>query len=150
MKSFCESYDVKGLIKQPTCYENSSKPTCIDLILTNVPRMFRSTCVIDTGLPVFHLVTVTVMRKTFNKIRPKIINHRSYRDFSNETFGVFLINNLSNKVFLNNDDGLEKLCKTTVDTLNSFATIRKKYAWCNQIPFLTKKLSKEIMNRDRD
>ena len=101
MKSFCETYNRKGLIKHPTCYKNSSKPTCFDLVLTNVPRMFQSTCVIDTGLPVFHLMTVTVMRKTFNKIRPRVINHSCYRDFSNETFGVFLINNLSSKVFLN-------------------------------------------------
>ena len=36
-----------------------------------------------------------------------------------------------------------------MDTLNSFATIRKKYAWCNLIPFLTKNLSKEIMARSR-
>ena len=63
--------------------------------------------------------------RTLNKIRPRVINYSSYRDFFNETFGVFLINNLSNKAFLNNDDALDKLCKTTMDTLNSFATIRK-------------------------
>ena len=89
------------------------------------------------------------MRKTFKKIHPRVINYRFYRDFSNETFRVFLINNLSNEVFVNNDDGLEKFCKTTMDTLNSFAPIKKKYARGNQMPFMTKNLSKEIIIRFR-
>ena len=56
---------------------------------------------------------------------------------------------MSNEVFADNDDGLEKFCKTTMDTLNSFAPIKKKYARGNQMPFMTKNLSKEIMTRSR-
>ena len=36
MKTFCESYSLQNLIKQPTCYKNPSRPTCIDFISTNV------------------------------------------------------------------------------------------------------------------
>ena len=92
MKSFCENYTLKRLIKQPTCYENRNKTTCIDLILTNYPCVFQSTCVIETGLSYFHPMTVRVVRKTFKKIRPRVITYRSYRDLSNETFEVSLIN----------------------------------------------------------
>ena len=88
--------------------------------------MFQSTCVLETKLSGFHLMTVTVMGKAFKKMRPSVITYRSYRDFSNETFRVSLINNLSKEVFFNNDDGLEKFCKATMDTLNSFAPIKKK------------------------
>ena len=77
MKSFCENYGLKNLIRQPTCYKNPSNPVCIDLILTNVPRSFQSTCVVETGLSNFHLMTLTVMRKRFKKYQPKIINYRS-------------------------------------------------------------------------
>ena len=119
MKSFCENYNLKSLIKQPPCYKNPNKPSCIDLILTSVPRTFQSTCVLEAGLPDFHLMKVTVTWKTFKKMRPSVINYRSYRDFSNETFGVSLINNLPNEVFVNNDDGLKKFCKTTMDNLSN-------------------------------
>ena len=36
-----------------------------------------------------------------------------------------------------------------MDTLNSFAPIKKKYARGNQMSFMTKNLSKEIMARSR-
>ena len=32
---FCDTYDLKSLIIEPTCYKNPNKPSCIDLILTN-------------------------------------------------------------------------------------------------------------------
>ena len=149
MKSLCENFNLKSLIKQPTCCKNPIKPTCIDLILTNVPCMFQSTCVIETGMSNFHLTTVKVMRKTFKKIRPTVINYRSCKHFSNETFGFSQINNLSNEVFVNNDDRLEKFCKTKMDTLNSFAPIKMKYASGHQMHFITKSLSKEIIARSR-
>ena len=80
----------------------------------------------------------------FQKIRPRIIIYRSYRDFSNERFIVSLINN-----FANNDDGLKTFCKTTMNALNSFAFIKKESARDNQMPLMTKNLSEEIMTRLR-
>ena len=74
MQSFCETYDLKSLTKEQTCYKNVNSPTCIYLILTNVPRSFQNTCgVVETGLLDFHLITLTVMRKSFKKIRRRII-----------------------------------------------------------------------------
>ena len=32
MKEFCETYHLKNLIKEPTCYKNPHNPTSIDLI----------------------------------------------------------------------------------------------------------------------
>ena len=59
--NFMEIYELKGLIKQPTCYQNPVELLCIvDLILSNVPRMFQSTYMIEIGLSDFHLITVTV------------------------------------------------------------------------------------------
>ena len=78
LKSFCESYDLKNLIRQPTWYKNPSNPVCIDLILTNVPRSFQSTCVVETGLSDFYLMTLTVMRKGFEKYQSKTKNYWSF------------------------------------------------------------------------
>ena len=37
MKYFRDNYNLKSLGKQPTCYKNPDRPTCIDLFLTNAP-----------------------------------------------------------------------------------------------------------------
>ena len=109
--------------------------------------MFQSICVIEKGLSEFHLMTV--MRKTFKKLMPRLINYRSFKSFSNDDFRVSLMDDLSNENFVNNDNGLEKFCKVATNTLNKFAPIKKKYARGNQMPFITKELSKEIMTRSR-
>ena len=86
MEAFCDNYNLASLIKQRTSYKNPSNPTCIDLILSNTPRSFQSTCVIETGLSDFHLMILTVMKKNFRKFHPRLINYRSYKNFSNEVF----------------------------------------------------------------
>ena len=37
MSVFSDTYDLKSLIKEPTCYKNPSKPSCINLMLINKP-----------------------------------------------------------------------------------------------------------------
>ena len=32
---FCNTYNFKCLVKEPTCFKSIEKPSCIDLILTN-------------------------------------------------------------------------------------------------------------------
>ena len=149
MKSFCENYGLKNLIRQPTCYKNPSNPVCIDLILTNAPRSFQSTCLVETGLSDFHLMTLTVIRKSFKKYQPKIINYRSYKNFSNEKYRETLINNLSKENFINNDDGFQRFCHISLDALNKHAPRKKKHARGNQMPFFNKELSKAIMTRTK-
>ena len=70
-------------------------------------------------------MTLTVMRKSFTKYQPKIINHRSYKNFSNEKYRETLINNLSKENFINNDDGFQRFC---LDALNKHAPRKKKHA----------------------
>ena len=65
MKTFGDSYSLTSLIKQPTCHKNPSHPKWSDLILTNVFRSYQTTCVMETGLSDIHLMTLTVMRKSF-------------------------------------------------------------------------------------
>ena len=65
MKDFCETYNLKNLIKEPTCYKNAQNPTSIDLILTNRIHSFQHSDVIETGLSDFHKMTVTVPKTNF-------------------------------------------------------------------------------------
>ena len=110
-----------------------------------MPRGFQTTCVIETGLSNFHLVTLTVMRKIFKKLKARVITYRSYKHFSNEVFRENLLGKLSQQTFVNNDYGFERLCNITLKTLDNYAPGKVKHARDNQIPFMTKDLSKNIM-----
>ena len=83
MKVFCE---FKNLIKDATCYRNPENSSCIDLILTNNPNSFQNSGVIETGLSESHKMMVTVMKTTFEKLKPNIIHYRDHRRFSNDKF----------------------------------------------------------------
>ena len=87
MSEFCDTYNLKSLIREPTCYKNPENPSCIDLILTNRPCSFQNSCVFETGLSDFHRMTVTVMKMHFQKLQPRVINYRDYKHFQNENLG---------------------------------------------------------------
>ena len=129
--------------------QNPNNPTCIDFILYNTPRSFQSTCVIETGLSDFHLMTLTFMKKSFRRFNPRLINYRSYKNFSNEFFRECLLEKLSKEVFVNNDEELQRFCDINLQVLNQHAPQKSKYVPGNQMPFMTKQLSKEIMKRSR-
>ena len=82
------------------------KQSYIDLILFNTPKSFQGACFIETKLSDFHLMTLTAMKKSFRKFQPRLINCRSYKNFSNEAFRMCLLEKLSKEVFVNNDEGL--------------------------------------------
>ena len=90
-------------------------------------------------------MTLTVMRKCFQKYQPKIINYKSNKKFSNEKYRETLINNLPKENFINNDNGFQRFCHISLDALNKHATRKKKHARGNQMPFFDKELSKAIM-----
>ena len=114
MTSFCKSYNLKSILKQPTCFNNPEKPSCIDLILTNRPKFFQSTCVIETGLSDFHRMTVSVLKMNFRKLPPKVITYRNFSNYGNANF-INSLNDVLNEHenqehLLNDPDCFYKVC----------------------------------------
>ena len=64
MQEFCELYNLKNPVKEPTCYKNPENPSCIDLILTD---LFYKIATVVTGQPDFHKMTITVMKNVLQK-----------------------------------------------------------------------------------
>ena len=53
LKDFCNFYSLASLINRATCWKNPSKPTCIDLILTNAQRFFKTQMSLRQGYLTF-------------------------------------------------------------------------------------------------
>ena len=85
------------------------------------------------------------MKKIFRKFHSRLINYRSYKNFSNEAFRECLLEKLSKEVFVNNDGGLQRFCDINLQVLNQHAPQKIKCVRGNQMSFMTKQLSKEIM-----
>ena len=144
---FSDTYDLKSLIKEPTCYKNPNKHSCIDLILTNKPRSFQHSCVIETGLSDFQRMTVTVMKILFEKLQPRVVNYRDYKHFENHKFRTDLLSELSKANIEENENGLNNLNNACKRILDIHAPRKQKYARGNHMPFMNAALSKEIMTR---
>ena len=97
LEEFCASYNLKNLIKEPTCFKNIDNPTLIDHILTNHPKSFHSSSVYETGLSDFHKLTLTVLKTFHVKHKPKIIQYRDFNHFDNTSFRADLLQELSLK-----------------------------------------------------
>ena len=134
---------MENLINNFTYYKNPNKPTYIDLILINKPRSFKNSSVLETGLSDFHKMTLTIMRAYFVKQTPKVVYYRDYKKFSNDLFrnDILQVQALTDtKVYVQTN---------IVDIFNEYAPLKKRYVHANQVPFMNKKLGKELMTRSR-
>ena len=125
MKIFCKSSTLSSLIKEPTCYRTHR---ILHLILANSPYNFQNTCAIETGLPDFQMMTVTFMKTNYEKLKPRIVNYRDYKNFCNNPFRQILSDKLSTENINTNCSGSEKILQICIDTLNIFAPCKKKYS----------------------
>ena len=147
LQEFCETYNLKNIVKEPTCFKNPKHPTCIDLILTNRDKSFHDTKVIETGLSDYHKMTVTCLKRYVKKNPPIEVNYRNYKTFDEMLFKRDLTAGLANlnPNHINYDDIKLNIMKQ----VNSHAPMKRKLVRANNAPFMNSKLAKEIMNRSR-
>ena len=86
MSELYDIYNLQNLITDLTCFKNPLNPSSIDLILTNKPRSFQNSQVIETGLSDHHKMTITVLRAFFQKQAPICIRYRDYKRFDKSLF----------------------------------------------------------------
>ena len=51
--SFCNLYNLKCLVQEPTCYKIPERPSCTDLFLSNCENHFLKTDILETCLSAF-------------------------------------------------------------------------------------------------
>ena len=124
LNDFCDIYNLKNLVKEPTCYKNPDNPSCIDLFLTNRPRTFQCTTKIETGNSNFHKLVVTVLKTFYKKKRPKIIHYRNYKNSENGSFCQDLKKELLK--FDVTNAALSKFNDTVLSVLDKHAPKKKK------------------------
>ena len=142
---FCSLYNLKNLIKSPTCFKSNANPSCIDLILTNRINSFQNSSTVETGLSDFHHLVFTVLKTTFRKKTPKMVRYRDYRNYSSFNY----LNDVNRSLAgvdlhqISHDDYDNLL----MGVLDRHAPLKSKCVRGNDQPFMTAELRKEHMKR---
>ena len=147
MEQFCESYNLKSLIKEATCFKSVDNPSCIDLILANHPKCFQNSGVYETGISDFHKLAFTVLKTYFQKAKPRIIKYKDYKYFDKNDFRDELIRELSSNNIQSDD--ITQFTNISKMILEQKVSLKERYVRYNQAKFMNKILQKAIMNRSR-
>ena len=146
-----------------TCYK-SLKGSIKDLILTNRPRNIQKTSLYETGLSDCHKPIFTILKSTFKELPPpqkkksknknkqtnKQITRRSCKDFNEIKLCYDLDQELlKGKMYNHGINSYSKFTEIFSNTLEKHAPLKFKTIRNVQIPFMTKKLTKAIMNKSR-
>ena len=146
MQDFCNIYNLKCLVKEPTCFKNPDNPSCIDLLLTNKYRSLQNTTVFESRLSDFHKFTITVMKISLHKQKPKVINYRNYKTFNNSMFRTDFLAKINKD---NTYMGCQQFENTFLNILNAHVPLKQRYLRANDAPFMNKTLRKAIMHRSK-
>ena len=81
-------------------------------MLTKTLQSLKHSSVIETGLSDFHRMTATVMKATFEKLQPRVVNYRDYKYFENCRFRADLLSELVKVDIEENEEGLSDFLNT--------------------------------------
>ena len=116
MEKFYASYNLKSLIKEPTCFE-SVCPTSIKL-------------------------SFTILKTYFQKAKPRIIKYRDYRHFDNNDFGDEVIRELSSRNI--QSDSLARFTNTSKMILEKKALSKESMSDITKLSLWTKSCKKQL------
>ena len=92
-------------------------------------------------------MAITVMKTTFQKLKPKLIYYWGYSVFSSDKFREELLSKLSMENISNTSSGLEIFLQICVGVIDKLAPEKKKYNRGNNIAFMNKPLARAHMKR---
>ena len=119
-------------------------------MLTNRPRNFLKSQKFEIGLSGCHKLVVSILRASFKKLPRKIITYRDQKCFNEDHFLRDLDSRLlQGELYRNCDEPYKKLTEIFNDILNHHAPLKQKQVRGNHAPFMTKDLSKAIINNSK-
>ena len=105
----------------------------IDLILTNHRSSFMKTAVLETGISDHHKMIFSILKHTFAKGPPKTICYRDLKNFDQKAFNSYLEAKMAAC-----PNSFEKFLQIFQDTVQLFASLKKKIIRYNNKTFMTK------------
>ena len=149
LSDLSDTFNLTNIVKGTTCFK-SSKGTLLDILLTNKPNSFQKTATFITGISDFHKLVTSFLRVSFKKLPPKEICYRKYKKFDDSKFRNDLDRQLlQGEIYKDCKDPYSKFTEILSQFLEKHAPLKRRKIRGNHKPFMTKGLSKAIMNRSK-
>ena len=149
LNDLCITFDLSNLINKKTCTKKI-EGSSLDVFLTNHPKCFQHTCVIETAISDHHKLIGSFLKSKFHRIPPKNIIYRDYKNFNEKVFLEELAAINFDELFENDNSEKYDLVSTQVsELLDKHAPLKRRKVRGNNKPFVTKELRSAIMNRSR-
>ena len=136
MNTFCQEEKFKNLLEKQTCYKNHTNPSCVYLIIKNKPKSFQNSFTFENGLSNFHKKAVTVLKPSFVKQKPRLLNYRNYKFFNNTLFKDQVLDRLRNSNFQISDKDVKHFRETCLSVLNTVSPLKSRFIRAIQAPFI--------------
>ena len=94
-------------------------------------------------------MTLTVLKSSFAKQKPRILNYRNYKFFNNTLFRDQVLNKLTNSNLQISDKGLNYFKETCLSVVNKIAQLKSRFIRANQAPFINKETQQGVMVRSK-
>ena len=123
LEVFMNTFDLECLIKKLTCFQ-STRPKCIDLILTNKKEFFKNSNVVEVGISDHHssIMTASQLKSQLVKGNAKVKIYRDYNSFDVKLLKEDLDENLKS----NNTVNFSDFQNTFITVLHKYAPIKKR------------------------
>ena len=144
MQLLFQQYSLFSRIRSPTCFKNL-QGKCIDLMLTNSKDSFFGSQTFETGFSDFLYIIYTILKTTYTKLPPKIIQYKDCNKFSKANFLMDLSNALCPMIPENYNEFEGQVGKL----LDKHAPYKKATIRGKDKPHVSKEMRKEIMCRTR-
>ena len=119
-------------------------------MLTNRPRCFHKTSIFEIGISDHHKLILSFFLSYFTRIPPKTIEYRKYKTFDKSKYLHDLDQELlKGAMYQNNEEMYSNFTRIFQNVINKHAPLKQKKVRGNHAPFMTKDLSKAIMNKSK-
>ena len=112
--------------------------------MTNCPKHFQKFSILETGLSDSYKIILTVLKSEIPHERLKVISYRNYRRFNKHEFEKEITNTIS--ALKISSKGFEVFITIVNNSLNKQTPLKTKHLRANHSDFITKDLSKAIMD----
>ena len=142
----CDSFDLKQIVKGPTCFKSSDNPSLLDLILTNCPRSITSSINLPLGISDFHnfISAATKINRPSNE--PRTINYRTMKNFNEDVYkqDLEIAPFHVSQIFDDVDDQMWFHNNLLTNIIEKNAPMKQKTIRIKQLPYMNDQLRKAI------